>query len=284
MKPIIHSSRFQNLAVVAASRQSAAHFGTESENGGAPPRRRYGAVKGRRFSRIAAAFTRLDLLAILAGVAIMGLVALPLMAGSKPRGERVACLNNLRQLGVAWNLWAGEHGNRYPWRTSLANGGTSMHPLMNNPWLHFSWISNELRTPKVLTCPSDTPRRTAADFSAEPDKGLLNGSIRNDCLSYFIGLDSLAEWPMHWLSGDRNVRFASFSACSSGARFAASFAISRATQTVVAPVDAGWTNNMHGNSGNVLFTDGRVEELSNDGFRKSIIHNDDNNSVHLLIP
>lgn len=231
-----------------------------------------------------AAFTRLDLLAMLAGVAILGILALPLMAASRPRGERVACLNNLRQLGVAWNIWAGEHGNAYPWRTPVGNGGTGYHALMNNPWLHFSWISNELGSPKILTCPSDVPRRVASDFSFDPDKGLLNANMRNESLSYFIGLDVWPEWPRHWLSGDRNIRFQRFALCSSGASAAAQIGLNWTPQVVTVPLDAGWTNTMHGNSGNILFTDGRVEELSNDGFRRLVVFSDDLGNVDLLIP
>ena len=229
------------------------------------------------------AFTRLDLLALLAGAALLAVLAVPLAAGSKPRGERIACLNNLRQVGQGFSLWVGEHGNALPWRLNYTSGGTQGHPLVNNAWLHFSWISNELKTASILTCPSDTPRKVTTDFSANPD-GLLYGGNRNNCLSYFLGLDAALDFPQHWLSGDRNLLVSGYtSGCSSGVRLAAAIYVNKSTGTPV-PSNVGWTDSVHGYSGNLLYTDGRVEELSNDGFRRSSAWADDNGSVHLLIP
>jgi hypothetical protein len=231
---------------------------------------------------MATAFTRLDLLALLAGAALLGVLAVPLVAGSKPRGERIACMNNLRQVGQGFSLWVGEHGNVLPWQLAYTSGGTRVHPLVDNAWLHFSWVSNELKTASILTCPSDTPRRVATDFSTNPD-GLLYGGNRNACLSYFIGLDATPDFPQHWLSGDRNLLVSSYGSCSTGVRLAAGIYVNKITGIPI-PSDVGWTNGVHWSSGNLLYTDGRVEELSSDGFRRSAAWADDNGSVHLLIP
>lgn len=234
-----------------------------------------------RLTAMVTAFTRLDLLAVLAGAALLAALAVPLAAGSRPRGERIACMNNLRQVGQGFSVWVGEHGNLLPWRLPYTSGGTRFHPLVDNAWLHVSWISNELKTASILTCPSDTPRKVATDFSANPD-GLLYGGNRNNSLSYFLGLDAMVDFPQHWLSGDRNLRHdGTISRCSSGVSLAPTIYF-----TFPGPVNntVGWTNGVHWYSGNVLYTDGRVEELSSDGFRRSGFRADDNGSVHLLIP
>jgi len=52
-------------------------------------------------------FTRLELVAVIAGLALLCMVALPLYAATRGDSERAACLNNLRQLGRAVQMWGG---------------------------------------------------------------------------------------------------------------------------------------------------------------------------------
>src|SRR5712692_810063 len=61
-----------------------------------------------------AAFTRLELAAILSAVALLALVALPVLANTKPRADRVTCMNNLRQVGRAELVWANDHNEILP--------------------------------------------------------------------------------------------------------------------------------------------------------------------------
>src|SRR4051812_28428563 len=65
----------------------------------------------------ASGFTRLECLAVLSALAILTLLALPALANTRSRADRLVCFNNLRLLGRAEHLWANDHRDRMPWYT-----------------------------------------------------------------------------------------------------------------------------------------------------------------------
>src|SRR5262249_59498980 len=73
-------------------------------------------------------FTRLELGAVLAGVTLVFLVVVPLVAQSRPRSQLAICLNNLRQVGRAMLSWNAEHGAADPWRGGLHPRGPRQKP------------------------------------------------------------------------------------------------------------------------------------------------------------
>jgi hypothetical protein len=225
-------------------------------------------------------FTRLELGAVLAGITLMFLVVVPLVAQGRPRSQLAICLNNLRQVGRAMLTWNAGHGAADPWRVDVTAEGTRNHPsgLQNNLWFQFSWISNELRTPRILACPSDPAVRVATDFGILSTNSFLNVERRNQAISYFLGLDSLPDSPQSVLSGDRPARMGPASGgCSSGL-------------SPVYSVDAKTTEwsqtNLHAAVGHILFHDGRVELRSTAGLRQAFdpAVEDDNGSIHVLTP
>lgn len=61
-----------------------------------------------------AGFTLVELLVVLAIIAILAGLLLPSMSSAKARAKQAVCLSNLRQLGVAIRLYAGDHDGRIP--------------------------------------------------------------------------------------------------------------------------------------------------------------------------
>src|SRR5438552_1674226 len=135
------------------------------------------------------AFARLELVAVLTALCLLSLVVLPVLANTKPRGDRVTCLNNLRRIGGAEHLWANDHSEQMPWWVTVDEGGTRGTNLQNNAWFNYGMMTNELGTPTILACPSDTETRVAHDFSLLAD-GFFHPANKNNSVSYFIGLDS----------------------------------------------------------------------------------------------
>jgi prepilin-type N-terminal cleavage/methylation domain-containing protein/prepilin-type processing-associated H-X9-DG protein len=59
-------------------------------------------------------FTLLELLVVVAVIAILAALLLPVLSGAKGRGLRVACSNNLRQTFLALNMYSDEHSDQLP--------------------------------------------------------------------------------------------------------------------------------------------------------------------------
>jgi hypothetical protein len=224
-----------------------------------------------------AAFSLSDLLFVLAALALLTATALS-HQNIGPRTERLVCGNNLRQIGVAFQEWSDAFDDKIPWQVRPPNGGTgSGSPLIDNAWYHFAAISNQLPSPSVLACPSDSAKAaTRWDFSPS---GFLNPSFRNNALSYLVGCHAEIRLPITVLCADRNlVPDTASQGCSLG--FTAAIGVSPGSTRVT------WSGtNIHFSSGNVLLSGGNVLEVSSTELKRFLTtKNTDTASDHYLLP
>ncbi|HWQ90563.1 MAG TPA: type II secretion system protein [Clostridia bacterium] len=65
-------------------------------------------------SKQRAAFTLIELLVVIAIIGILASLLLPVLSRAKRSAHTAACISNLRQIGLALNLYIQDHNNRLP--------------------------------------------------------------------------------------------------------------------------------------------------------------------------
>jgi len=192
------------------------------------------------------AFTLIELLIILTVLLVLGLLLVPSWMQARGRAQRIRCTSHLKQLGLAYKTWAIDHSDRFPHEVPLAEGGAMEAVSTGYLALVYQVMSNELYTPFILVCPSDSERRPSEKFTA----------LQSSNLSYFIGLEASSTNYQCFLSGDRNI------ANSAGLQNRILYASTND------PVR--WTESMHVGNGNIGLSDGSVQQLSTSRLRQAI--------------
>jgi type II secretory pathway pseudopilin PulG len=189
-------------------------------------------------------FTLIEVLVMAAVVAILALVILPRPAGVRTDGLRIKCVNNLKNVGLAFRIFATDHGDLFPAEVMLTNGIAmkSMDALRV-----YLTLTNELSTPKILSCPADQNRNQAESFT--------NVLLKN--ISYFVSLSAGAALPEGFLAGDRNLQ-------TNGVQVPTG--IFRLTEAM--PLS--WTMEMHHVEGNIAMGDGSVQQFSSARLKQGV--------------
>jgi prepilin-type N-terminal cleavage/methylation domain-containing protein len=71
----------------------------------------------RRLASAEAAFTLIELLVVIAIIGILAAMLLPVLARAKESGRRISCLNNLKQLSLAAQMFVNDNQGNYPPRS-----------------------------------------------------------------------------------------------------------------------------------------------------------------------
>jgi prepilin-type N-terminal cleavage/methylation domain-containing protein/prepilin-type processing-associated H-X9-DG protein len=215
------------------------------------------------------AFTLIELLVVITIIAILAALLLPALAAAKRKAQRITCVNDLKQIGVVFRLWEGDHGDKYPMNVSTAKHGAKeyVYSAVNTPASAAAYgltnvfvvMSNELTTPKLLLCPSDITRNYMTNFA------FLTENFSN--MSYFVGGDASEIYPQMILTGDRNIGSRD---TSTGDYTAADVMYTYGGALWYDPFFGGgafrtwmWTkNDLHLGAGNVGMADGSVQSFS----------------------
>ena len=194
------------------------------------------------------ALTRTDVVVVIAILAVLFVLLLPALVPVHNGRQRIRCVNNLRQIGITYQLWARDNNDKFPMQVSVTNGGTMELANGRDAWINFLVTSNILSNPKLLICPQDTKSILATNFG----RGFNNLNI-----SYFVGLDANQTNPQMFLSGDDHFAISGVPVKSGLLLLATN-----------APVS--WTAARHKFFGNIGLVDGSVQQLTTDGLQRAL--------------
>jgi prepilin-type N-terminal cleavage/methylation domain-containing protein/prepilin-type processing-associated H-X9-DG protein len=136
------------------------------------------------------AFTLVEMLVVIAIIAILAGLLLPTLGKSKSKASKVSCVNNLKQVGFAIQMFSDDHNDRLPgpiWQGvyHVYNDETERMPFYLTSYLGLPAPSTTIQTAMVFSCPTvllkskPEPADTPVDSLSRPVSYLTAAEITN---------------------------------------------------------------------------------------------------------
>jgi len=192
--------------------------------------------------------TLVEVLSIIAVIVVVIALILPALAKGRRRTSRIGCVNNVKQVALAFMTWSVDNRDRFPMQVSTSEGGSMEFVAGGQTFPHFQVMSNEIATTKLLNCPMDN-RMYAANFQND---------FTDSKISFFIGVDASITKPASILIGDSHLAIRGEPA-------------KPGLLVLSTNASAGWTAARHEGRGNIALSDGSVSQVDSSGLRELLV-------------